>query len=75
MSSDPALPVYTPEDVAHALGCSAWWVKKQCRERKFPFMKVGGAYRFTRSHFDEIFLLLEQRPTSEGQEQVKNSAD
>lgn len=68
MASDSTLPCYTPDDVAAALGCSAWWVKKQCRDRKFPFMLIGGAYRFTRAHFDEIFGILEQRPTLEGQD-------
>lgn len=53
----------TPEDVANRLGCSVWWVKKQCRERRFPCMKVGGTYRFTPVHLDEIMQSLELRPS------------
>jgi helix-turn-helix protein len=55
-------PSLTPEDVAATLGCSVWWVKKQCREQRFPCMKISGAYRFTHAHLEEIFRLLEQRP-------------
>ncbi|MER7412975.1 helix-turn-helix domain-containing protein [Streptomyces cacaoi] len=56
--------LYTALEVATALRCSEWWVKEQARQRRIPFIKSGGAYRFTRAHVDEIFALLEERPTS-----------
>lgn len=72
MSSGEAL---TPEDVAAKLGCSVWWVKKQCRERRFPCMKVGGTYRFTPVHLDEIMQSLELRPSDVSHNRVEGNAD
>lgn len=54
---------YSPIDVAKALGCSEWWVKEQVRRRRIPFMRCGGGYRFTSDHVQEIFSILEERPT------------
>jgi hypothetical protein len=72
MPPDEAL---TPEDVAAKLGCSVWWVKKQCRERRFPCMKVGGAYRFTPAHLGEIMQSLELRPSEMGHNSATGNAD
>ncbi|SMD24191.1 helix-turn-helix domain-containing protein [Lentzea albidocapillata] len=58
-----ALPrLHTAEEIAEALGVSEWWVKEQARQRRVPFVKVGGAYRFTSAHLDEIVASHEQRP-------------
>lgn len=62
MSADPLPRLRKPEDIAAALGCSAWWVKERARRREIPFVKVGGAYRFTDEHLTEIIALFEQRP-------------
>ncbi|MGQ7750316.1 helix-turn-helix domain-containing protein [Streptomyces sp. WC2508] len=55
--------LYRPEEVAAALGCSAWWVKDRARRRQIPFARVGRAYRFTAAHLAEIIRLHEERPT------------
>ncbi|MER7838295.1 helix-turn-helix domain-containing protein [Streptomyces sp. NPDC096040] len=61
--SNPDLPKsYSAAEVAKALDCSEWWVKEQARRRRIPFLRSGSGYRFTRSHVEEIFHLLEERP-------------
>lgn len=41
-----ALPrLYTPEQVADALGVSAWWVREQARKGAITGTRVGGAWR------------------------------
>ncbi|MFC7866349.1 helix-turn-helix domain-containing protein [Streptomyces murinus] len=56
------LRLYVPEDVAAALGCSAWWVKDRARRRLIPCTRVGRAYRFTGEHLAEIIRMYETRP-------------
>jgi hypothetical protein len=53
---------YGPADVAEALGCSEWWVRKEARQRRIPFSWIGGGYRFTAEHVTEIVRLCEIRP-------------
>lgn len=53
---------YSPAEVAEALDCSEWWVKEQARRRRIPFIRSGSGYRFTRTHVEEIFHILEERP-------------
>lgn len=61
---EAALPrLYHPEEIAEALGCSAWWVKDRARRSLIPHVRVGRAYRFTAEHFAEIVRLNEERPT------------
>ncbi|MGI5138171.1 helix-turn-helix domain-containing protein [Streptomyces sp. CA-106110] len=58
-----SLPLtYSPAEVADALDCSEWWVKEQARRRRIPFLRSGSGYRFTRTHIEEIFHILEERP-------------
>ncbi|MGW6506477.1 helix-turn-helix domain-containing protein [Streptomyces niveus] len=54
--------LYRPEEIAEALGCSAWWVKDRARRRLIPATRVGRAYRFTAGHLAEIIRLNEERP-------------
>ncbi|MFE4606736.1 helix-turn-helix domain-containing protein [Streptomyces niveus] len=54
--------LYVPEEVAAALGCSAWWVKDRARRRLIPFTRVGRAYRFSDEHLSEIIRMHEERP-------------
>jgi hypothetical protein len=62
--ASPALPrLHTPQEVAEALGCSAWWLKEKARRRLIPFTYVGGAYRFTAEHVAEIVRLYEAVPS------------
>jgi excisionase family DNA binding protein len=56
------LPTLTVEDIAARLGCTVWWVKKQCRAGQFPHFRIGGAIRFSEDQFAEIMRGLEQRP-------------
>lgn len=61
---EAALPrLYRPEEIAEALGFSAWWVKDRARRSIIPHVRVGRAYRFTAEHFAEIVRLNEERPT------------
>ncbi|GGW55652.1 hypothetical protein GCM10010381_46470 [Streptomyces xantholiticus] len=61
---EAALPrLYRPEEIAEALGCSAWWVKDRARRSLIPHARVGRAYRFTAEHVAEIIRLHEERPT------------
>ena len=71
----PDLPnhLHTPEVVAGVLGCSAWWVKEQCRKGRIPFTKLGGAYRFTSDHVAEIIEIFEERPTGAHLQQDRGS--
>ncbi|MFE1235166.1 helix-turn-helix domain-containing protein [Streptomyces tendae] len=55
--------LYRPEEIAEALGCSAWWVKDRARRGLIPHTRVGRAYRFTTEHLAEIVRLHEARPT------------
>lgn len=55
--------LFSPAEIAEALGCSEWWVKEQARRKRIPFTRPGGAYRFTAQHFEEIVRLFEERPT------------
>ncbi|MFJ6691379.1 helix-turn-helix domain-containing protein [Streptomyces sp. NPDC091294] len=67
-SSDAPPPrLYRPEEIADALGCSAWWVKDRARRRLIPHNRVGRAYRFTADHLAEIIRLYEERPTQPAQ--------
>ncbi|WP_435272050.1 helix-turn-helix domain-containing protein [Streptomyces parvulus] len=58
----PLPRLYRPEEIAEALGCSAWWVKDRARRGLIPHTRVGRAYRFTAAHLAEIVRLLEERP-------------
>ncbi|MEU9005492.1 DNA-binding protein [Streptomyces sp. NPDC048551] len=61
--TDFGLPrLFGPDEIATALGCSAWWVRDRARRRLIPFTYVGGAYRFTTAHLAEIISLHEERP-------------
>lgn len=53
-----------PRDVAKALGCSEWWVKEQARKGRIPFSWIGGSYRFTHEHLQEIIRVFEHRPAA-----------
>ncbi|WP_338677555.1 helix-turn-helix domain-containing protein [Streptomyces sp. SCSIO 30461] len=55
--------LFRPAEIAEALGCSEWWVKEQARKRRIPFTRLGGAYRFTAEHVDEIVRVFEERPS------------
>jgi hypothetical protein len=59
-----------PRDVAKALKCSEWWVKEQARKGRIPFSWIGGSYRFTHEHLQEIIRVFEHRPVAATSEAV-----
>lgn len=59
-------PLYRPADVAKMLQCSEWWIKEQARNRRIPYSWIGGSYRFTEEHIEEMIRLFEQRPEFSG---------
>ncbi|WP_078510383.1 helix-turn-helix domain-containing protein [Streptomyces himastatinicus] len=62
--SQASLPrLYRPEEIAEALGCSAWWVKDRAQRGLIPHARIGRAYRFTARHLAEIIQLYEECPT------------
>jgi len=69
--SEPLLHLYSPTEIAKALGCSEWWVKEQARGRRIPFAWIGGSYRFTGEHLAEIIRIYEMRPTTGGQVEIE----
>jgi hypothetical protein len=60
--NDQTPQLLKPRDVARALGCSEWWVKEQARKGRIPFSWIGGSYRFTLEHLQEIIRVFEHRP-------------
>jgi len=58
--------LYSPAEVAKRLRCSEWWVKEQARRRRIPFAWIGGSYRFTEDHLQEIIRAFEVRPVTCG---------
>lgn len=62
MSDLPSL--YTAKEIADSLRVSESWVKERARRREIPFTLVGGAYRFTEAHLEQIIEIFEQRPES-----------
>ncbi|MGX9921750.1 DNA-binding protein [Streptomyces sp. NPDC002248] len=56
-----ALPkLHTADEVADALGVSAWWVQEQARRERVPVTRAAGSYRFTDRQFQQLLALLEQ---------------
>jgi hypothetical protein len=54
---------YLAREVAAKLRCSEWWVKEQARNQRIPYSWIGGSYRFTAEHIEQIVTLFERRPT------------
>ncbi|GAA0360234.1 helix-turn-helix domain-containing protein [Actinoallomurus spadix] len=64
MSSIPLL--HTPDEAAEILRCKPSWLKEQARKRRIPFTFIGGAYRFTNAHLEQIIRQFEQQPEDLG---------
>lgn len=54
--------IYTAEEAAGILKCTANWLKEKARTRKIPFTMVGGGYRWTPAQLAEIVRSREVRP-------------
>jgi hypothetical protein len=55
--------IYTAEEAAVILKCTASWLKERARRREHPFTLLGGSYRWTPGHLKEIVRLGEQQPS------------
>lgn len=73
-TNSPLPKSYSAAEVAKALDCSEWWVKEQARRRRIPFLRSGSGYRFTRSHVEEIFHILEERPDPVNVPQIRSTS-
>jgi hypothetical protein len=57
------LPVlYTAEEAASILRVRQGWLERQAAARKIPFSLLGGCYRFTVTHLNEIVRIFEPSP-------------
>ncbi|MFK0173986.1 helix-turn-helix domain-containing protein [Streptomyces sp. NPDC090306] len=73
--SDSTPPrLYRPEEVAEALGCSAWWVKDRARRGLIPHARIGRSYRFSDAHLAEIVRMNEEQPARPPQSPRTSSA-
>lgn len=53
---------YDADEAGAFLGRSGDWMKRQAREGKIPFTRVGQSMRWTPEHIREILRAGEQRP-------------
>ena len=57
MSTD--IVTLSPDDVAKALGTSAWWVREQARRGRIPHLRLGrGRIRLLPEHVDALVALI-----------------
>ncbi|MEV3912694.1 helix-turn-helix domain-containing protein [Streptomyces canus] len=73
-TNSPLPKSYSAAEVAEALDCSEWWVKEQARRRRIPFLRSGSGYRFTRSHVEEIFQIIEERPDPVNMPEIRSTS-
>lgn len=60
MESKSDLPVlYTADEAADILRVRTSWLERQAAARKIPFTLLGGCYRFTSAHLNEIVRIFE----------------
>jgi hypothetical protein len=61
--ADPRRPgVHTADEAALLLKCTPNWLKEHARLRRIPFTMVGGSYRWTDAHLQEIIRIGEHQP-------------
>src|SRR5690349_4719800 len=49
-----ALRLHTAEEAAAILRVKQSWLERQAADRKIPFTMLGGSYRFTSAHLEQI---------------------
>ena len=54
--------VHTTAEAAVILRVKESWLERQAQLRKIPFTMLGGSYRFTGEHLNEIVRLNEKLP-------------
>ncbi len=57
--------VHTTAEAALILRVKESWLERQAQLRKIPFTMLGGSYRFTDEHLNEIVRLNEKLPLSD----------
>ncbi|MCT2587791.1 helix-turn-helix domain-containing protein [Actinophytocola gossypii] len=63
LPADPPV-LYTTEEAADILRVRKGWLERQAAARKIPFSLLGGCYRFTARHLNEIVHIFEPGPNS-----------
>jgi excisionase family DNA binding protein len=66
--------VYTADEAAVILKCTADWLKRRATARKIPFTMLGGSYRFSNAHLKEIIRLNEHLPAERARQALSASA-
>ncbi len=54
--------LFTADEAAGILRVKKSWLERQAAARKIPFTVLGGSYRFTAAHLEEIVRLYERSP-------------
>ncbi|GAA0972522.1 helix-turn-helix domain-containing protein [Nocardiopsis tropica] len=54
--------VLTIAQVAEQLQIKESWIRAKCEGREITFSMLGGQYRFTDAHVDEIIRQFEEKP-------------
>ena len=68
-----ALRLYTAEEAAAILRVKQSWLERQAADRKIPFTMLGGSYRFTSAHLEQIIRLHEQAPAPRAPSQPRDT--
>ncbi|GID26816.1 helix-turn-helix domain-containing protein [Paractinoplanes brasiliensis] len=54
--------IFTIPEAAQILRVKPSWLEKKAAARRIPFTMLGGAYRFSPEHLQQIILAFEHRP-------------
>ena len=63
--------VHTTAEAAVILRVKESWLERQAQLRKIPFAMLGGSYRFTDEHLNEIVRLNEKSPLADDTARVR----
>lgn len=50
------------DEAGARLRCRPSWLRERARLREIPFVMIGGSYRWTAEHLEEITRMFEVRP-------------
>lgn len=56
--------VHTLKQVAEQLQIKESWIRARCEGREIPFTMLGGSYRFTDAHIEQIIAKFEEKPAA-----------
>ncbi|WP_369077236.1 helix-turn-helix domain-containing protein [Paractinoplanes aksuensis] len=64
LNVSPSTPeIYTAAEAAEILRVKRTWLERKAAARRIPFTMLGGSYRFTPEHLQEIVRKFEEFPT------------